>query len=235
MGLLEGLFKNENNKKFEELDLILKEKEKEIMNLKSKIKSIKDTHISSKQLEIFEKNLKSMKEQNNKLKAENEKLLHKISLLQENKKKDNNFFSLNNFIYKLSIEDFFCGAKYKESVKFLLEKNVKFIQEFEKIENDKEFKKLKSYSITVKKYQDSFLNEKIAFEHRVQLCKGDKINKIFKKSRKFVNHLNGLNIEFMDDMISFNFETLTVKGGFNQSLVKEFENITMEYFKTYKI
>ena len=62
-----------------------------------------------------------------------------------------------------------------------------------------------------------------------------KNTKIFKKSRKFVNYLSDNNIEFMDEMASFNFETLSVKGGFTKAMVEELKKITEDYFRTYKI
>ena len=142
---------------------------------------------------------------------------------------------MDKFSYKLPIEDFFSATKFNLIREFLINSGVLFLQDIETILNSTEFTKVKNYSAAYKKYLAFRDNEEIPWDNRVYLCKGEKVQKIFKKSRKFVNFLSDNNIEFMDDMKDFNFDELAVKGGFTQAMVGELYNITDDYFKTYKI
>lgn len=231
MGILEGLFKDKDNsinKEIEELNKTIKEKELEIQRLKIETQTMKETYMSPKQLELLEKNLKALREENNRLKKE------KIS--SENSAKDlSSAFSLDKFLYKLPVEDFFSTAKFSLIREFLLNAGILFVQDVENILNSPEFKKVKNYSAACKKYFAFRDNKEVTWDNRVYLCKGERVQKIFKMSRKFVNFLSDNSIEFMDDMKSFNFDELAVKGGFTQAMVYELQKITEEYFKTYKI
>ena len=98
-----------------------------------------------------------------------------------------------------------------------------------------EFMKVKNYSAAKKKYTAFRDLKVISWDNRILMCKGERIHKVFKKSRKFVNYLAENNIEFMDDMKNFDFNVLAVKGGFTKTAVEEFKEMYEEYFKTYKI
>ena len=239
MGILDGIFKdkdNHANKQIEALNLIIKEKELEIQRLKIETDTMKETYMSPKQLELLEKNLKSLREENNRLKKERDELKEKIQSLEENseKKEEERSFSLDKFSYKLSVEDFFSAAKFNLIRDFLTEQGVVFIQDMESVISSPDFAKVKNFAAAMKKYSAFHEDREISWDNRVQLCKGDKVQKIFKKSRKFVNYLSDRNIEFMDDMNDFNFDELAVKGGFTRAMVAELKDITDEYFKTYK-
>ena len=93
----------------------------------------------------------------------------------------------------------------------------------------------KNYSAAKKKYTAFRDLKVISWDNRILMCKGERIHKVFKKSRKFVNYLTENNIEFMDDMKNFDFNVLAVKGGFTKTAVEEFKEMYEEYFKTYKI
>lgn len=237
MGILDGIFKDKHsNKEIEALNMIIKEKELEIQKLKIETKTMREAYMSPKQMEVLEKNLKSLREENNRLKKEKDEMKEKIKSLEKNseKKEEIKSFSLDKFLYKLSVEDFFSAAKFNSVKKFLEEQNILFVQDMEKIISSPDFAKVKNSAAAIKKYSAFYNKREVAWDNRVQLCKGDRIQKVFKKSRKFVNYLSDNNIEFMDDMINFNFDELAVKGGFTRAMVSELKNMTDEYFKTYK-
>ncbi len=238
MGLLEGLFKDKDNsinKEIEQLNVVIKEKELEIQRLKIEAKTMKETYMSPKQLELLEKNLKALREENNKLKKEKEELNEKLKSFEKNSADNKKTFSLDKFSYKLPIDEFFSATKFNLIRDFLSNAGIFFIQELETVMDIPEFTKIKNYAAAKKKYLAFRDNNEITWDNRVSLCKGDRIQKIFKKSRKFTNYLIDNNIEFMDDMNNFNFEELAVKGGFTQATVEDLKETTKEYFKTYKI
>lgn len=238
MGLLEGLFKEKDNganKEIEKLNVIIKEKELELQKLKIEVQTIKETYMTPKQVEILEKNLKSAREENVRLKKEREELNEKINFFEKDNSNKKEVFFLNRFFYKLPIEEFFSATKFNDIKDFLINSGINFIQEIETVIELPEFTKIKNYSVAKKKYLAFRDLKEISWDNRVLMCRGEKIHKVFKKSRKFVNYLTDNNIEFMDDMKDFDFNTLAVKGGFSKSAVDELKNICDEYFKIYKI
>lgn len=239
MGILEGFFKEKDNnthiKEIESLNLVIKEKELEIQKLKIEIQSMKETYIPPKQVEIFEKNLKALREENNKLKKEREDMQKVLNTYEKENSGDKEKYTLSKFKYKLSIDDFFSGIKFNLVREYLNNNGILFIQDLANVFEIKEFTKIKNFAAAQKKYLAFHDKNEVLWEERISLCKGDKIQKIFKKSRKFINYLVEHNIEFMDDMKDFNFDELAVKGGFSQITVEEFKTMTQEYFNTYKI
>ena len=238
MGLLEGLFKDKDsniNKEIEKLNVIIKEKEVEIQRLKIETQVIKDTYMPPKQVELLEKNLKALREENNKLKKEKNEFLNKINSFEKEDSEKEKTFSLDKFLYKLPIDEFFSATKFNLVKDFLTKSGIVFIQELESVINLPEFIKIKNYTAAKKKYIAFRDKNEVSWDNRILLCRGERIQKIFKKSRKFVNYLSDNNIEFMDEMASFNFETLSVKGGFTKAMVEELKKITEDYFRTYKI
>ena len=238
MGLLEGLFKdkdNSANKEIESLNVKIKEKEVEIQRLKMEVQMMKETYMTPKQVEILEKNLKSAREENTRLKKEKEDFIQKIKVLEEDSSDKEEVFFLNKFLYKLPIDEFFSATKFNLIREFLTKSGISFVQEIETVMELPEFMKVKNYSAAKKKYTAFRDLKVISWDNRILMCKGERIHKVFKKSRKFVNYLTENNIEFMDDMKNFDFNVLAVKGGFTKAAVEEFKEMYEEYFKTYKI
>ncbi len=226
MGILD-VFKdkdNTTNKEIEALNLALKEKELEIQRLKIETNTMKETYMSPKQMELLEKNLKSLREENNRLKKEKAELLEKTSTSP-----------LDIFKYKLPVEEFFSAAKFNMVRDFLADAGIVFIQDIEIVLSSPEFAKVKNAASAIKKYSAFRDSKEVSWDNRISLCKGEKVQKVFKKSRKFINYLADNNIEFMDDMADFNFDELAVKGGFTTAMVSELKNIADEYFNTYKM
>lgn len=238
MGLLEGLFKdkdNSANKEIENLNVKIKEKEIEIQRLKIEVQTMKETYMTPKQVEILEKNLKSAREENTRLKKEKDEFIQKIKVLEQNDSDRKEIFFLDKFLYKLPIDEFFSATKFNLIREFLIKSGITFVQEIETVMELPEFTKIKNYSAAKKKYTAFRDLKQLSWDNRILMCKGERIHKVFKKSRKFVNYLTDNNIEFMDDMKNFDFNILAVKGGFSKSAVEEFKEIYEEYFKTYKI
>lgn len=191
--------------------------------------------MTPKQVEILEKNLKSAREENVKLKKEKEDFIQKIKILEQDSSDKEEVFFLNKFLYKLPIDEFFSATKFNLIREFLTKSGISFVQEIETVMELPEFMKVKNYSAAKKKYTAFRDLKVISWDNRILMCKGERIHKVFKKSRKFVNYLTENNIEFMDDMKNFDFNVLAVKGGFTKTAVEEFKEMYEEYFKTYKI
>ncbi|WP_407537637.1 hypothetical protein [Cetobacterium somerae] len=66
------------------------------------------------------------------------------------------------------------------------------------------------------------------------LMKGDKVTKIYQKSRKFLNILSEQNIEFMVDLESFDFQSLN-EFGFSQEDIDAFKQKYESYNAERKI
>lgn len=249
MGLFDGIFKekpstNVNNKELTEINNLNKkiaEKNLEIQKLEDELNYIKSSTLSPKQVHLMEKNLKSSREINasleekvNSLKRENSQLLEKVAKnnFSYNKIFENLIF--NNFIYKLSIDIFFKTVKFQEVRNFLNNKNIIFIQDMKNLLFLNDLLKIKNGELAIQKYK-KLQNGIVSWDIRMLLCKGEKVQKIYKGKRKFIAYLNDHDIEFMDDMTSFDFESLIVKGGFSKKSIEEFKELTEKYFEEFKI
>lgn len=249
MGLFDGLFKDksstvDNEKELKEitnLNNIIVEKNLKIEKLERELSTLKNETLSPKQVHIMEKNLKSSRESNGILEQEVINLKDEIKKLEEKLSFTNTTFKdiyknlINNkFIYKLEINNFFKTVKFEEVRNFLTNNNILFIQDMESLNSTDELLKIKNGDLALKKYNDLKKGD-VSWDLRVFLCKGEKIQKIYKNKRKFITYLNEHNIEFMDDMNNFDFESLVVKGGFPKKAVEEFKILTNEYFNEFKL
>jgi len=249
MGLFDGLFKEKsstvnNDKELKEitnLNNIIVDKDLKIEKLEGELTTLKNETLSPKQVHIMEKNLKSSRETNStleqeviRLKKEIEKLESEIS--NSNVSFDNIYKNLinNKFIYKLGIDNFFKTVKFEEVRNFLTNNNILFIQDLESFPTLEDILKIKNGHLALKKYE-KLKKGIVPWDLRIFLCKGEKIQKIYKNKRKFITYLNEHNIEFMDDMNDFDFESLIVKGGFPKKAVEEFKILTDNYFTEFKL
>ncbi|MDP0488322.1 MAG: hypothetical protein Q7K36_02300 [Fusobacterium sp. JB020] len=249
MGLFDGLFKEKsstvnNDKELKEitnLNNIIVDKDLKIEKLEGELTTLKNETLSPKQVHIMEKNLKSSRETNStleqeviRLKKEIEKLESEIS--NSNVSFDNIYKNLinNKFIYKLGIDNFFKTVKFEEVRNFLTNNNILFIQDLKSFPALEDILKIKNGRLALKKYE-KLKKGIVPWDLRIFLCKGEKIQKIYKNKRKFITYLNEHNIEFMDDMNDFDFESLIVKGGFPKKAVEEFKILTDNYFNEFKL
>lgn len=242
MGLFDGLFKEKpctvNNEKeiteISNLKKILIGKNLKIEKLEIELKNLKNTNLSPRQIHIMEKNLKSSRETNAILEHELLSLKEKIcsNSILENKIYKN--LINNNFVYKLPIDNFFKTIKFEEVRNFLINNNILFIQDMDNFLSIKNLLEIKNGDLAIRKYE-KLKKGIVSWDLRIYLCKGEKIQKIYKSNRKFISYLNEHNIEFMNDMINFDFESLVVKGGFLKKSVKEFEKTATNYFNEFKL
>lgn len=217
MGLL-SIFKKSNDeeylKKIEKLEETVTVKENEIANLINEIESL--NKFTPRQLEVFEKNLKENRDEVQRLKG----ILNSYCISYHTKER---------FTYKIEIEKFFSSSRFQELNTVLRDNNITYLQEL----NFDIFNLLpqntKNLEDGKKKYQD-FLDKKMDWEIATLLNKGEKISKIYSKSRKFVNYLNDDYYEFMDDLKDYNFNLL-VDAGFSAEQIEEFREKRDEYYE----
>ncbi|WP_462350880.1 hypothetical protein [Fusobacterium varium] len=216
MGLL-SIFKKSNDeeylKKIEKLEETLSSKENEISNLINEIESL--NKFTPRQLEVFEKNLKENKEEVQRLKD----ILDSYCIPYNTKER---------YSYKVEIEKFFSSSKFQELNTALKEKGITYLQEINSDLLDAMPEDLKGIEEGKKKYQD-YLNKNIEWEIVTLLNKGEKISKIYSKTRKFANILSEGCYEFMEDMRDYDFNSL-VDAGFSAEQIKEFKEKRDEYY-----
>lgn len=207
--------------KSEELENVLGEQKKLELELSEERISQK---ISQKQTEIFEKNLRD-------LKKENEYLKGKISLEEVNN--EGELFSEFKPKYKISIERFYHSTKYEEVIKELKDMDIYYInslkiEDFECLNSKvKNFDEAKKLFISYKEGKEEFEMKLIAF-------KGERINKVYNRFRKFNSYLADNFLEFMNDIEHIDFYELldeTFKDEHIKELIEKKEN----YFKEFLI
>ena len=225
MGLGDFLFKEKEEKylkQIEDLQNKLKKQEDEILQLKYDIEVItqeRDNRVSGKQLEIFERNLK----QN----IENSKKYRNILLS----------YNLNpekiQYKYKVELKYFYSEKKFDEILSILNEKNIIFVNNLK----EEDFNDIPSETKNLDKAKQRFLdykNEKFDWNIVTFIKKGEKLSKIYSKSKKLMTVFSDLYLEFMDDIANFDF--LSLKSyGFKTPQIEEFIQKRDEYYKEYRI
>ena len=225
MGLGDFLFKEKEEKylkQIEDLQNKLKKQEDEILQLKYDIEVItqeRDNRVSGKQLEIFERNLK----QN----IENSKKYRNILLS----------YNLNpekiQYKYKVELKYFYSEKKFDEILSILNEKNIIFVNNLK----EEDFNDIPSETKNLDKAKQRFLdykNGKFNWDIVTFANKGEKLSKIYSKSKKLMTVFSDLYLEFMDDIANFDF--LSLKSyGFKTPQIEEFIQKRDEYYKEYRI
>lgn len=237
MGIFDNIFKDkhasddnssDNSELLQEIETLKVSnvsKDGIIENLRIELTNLKNSTLSPKQLQVMERNLKSFKEENLSLKK-----------LLEDLKEEKNSTLLDNseFVYRIDIEYFLSGVKFADLRNFLVKKDISFIDQFENEALLKEIKSIKNGEVAIEKYR-KYKDGILPWDLKVLACKGEKVQKIFKSKRKFVNYLVSKNFEFMEDIKDFNFETLTVKNEFNKAAIAEIAELCENYFEKYLI
>ncbi|MGL4510920.1 hypothetical protein, partial [Cetobacterium sp.] len=224
------LFNNKNIKELEKINLTLSEKlqnlqkeleEKEVLISNYSSLQSKPNTDYSKQWQLMEKNLRNLQEENRMLKE--------------------NFIKLNRIIPKqqwqysflVDLHYFYSANKFVSIREKLLESGVKYLQEI----NEEMFSTLLKEDRYVQEGLQKFLDYKkgiIDWDVKTFLMKGDKVTKIYQKSRKFLNILSEQNIEFMVDLESFDFQSLN-EFGFSQEDIDAFKQKYESYNAERKI
>ena len=225
MALTDFLFKEKEEKflrQIEELKTKLQEKEEEILNLKKDLEIItakKDNNIGEKQLEIFERNLK----QN----IENSKRYKNILIS----------YRLNpekiQYRYKVELKYFYSEKKFEEILNILNEKNILFVNDIKEEDFDDIPKETKNLDKAKQRFLD-FKDGKFDWEIVTLINKGEKLSKIYSKSKKLMTMFSDLYFDFMDDVANFDFFSLK-SYGFKTPEIEEFIQKRDEYYKERRI
>ena len=189
-------------KKIEELEQTIARKDKEISDLINELDRVNqsipntntNTNLNSKQLELIEKNIKDTKEENDRLKQ----VIDEYNLSSKKEK----------YYYKVDIEKFYSAARFKELANTIVNNGIVYLQDltlefFDTLSQD--IKNLEEGKI---RFQKFLTKEFIEWEVVTYLNKGERVSKLYSKSRKLVNIFIENDIEFMEDLINFDFSKL---------------------------
>ena len=225
MGLGDFLFKEKEEKylkQIEDLQNKLKKKEEEILQLKYDIEVVtqeRDNRISGKQLEIFERNLKQNMESSKKYKE----LLVSYRINPEK----------TQYKYKVELKNFYSEKKFQEVFDILNEKNILFVNNLKEEDFNDIPKETKNLDDAKQRFLD-YKNGKFSWDIVTFTNKGEKLSKIYSKSKKLMTVFSDLYLEFMDDIANFDF--LSLKSyGFKTPQIEEFIQKRDEYYKEYRI
>lgn len=225
MGLGDFLFKEKEEKylkQIEDLQKKLKEQEEEISQLKYDIEIVtqeRDNRISGKQLEIFERNLKQNVESSKKYKE----LLISYRINPEK----------IQCKYKVELKNFYSGKKFQEVYNIFDEKNILFVDYLKEEDFNDIPKETKNLDEAKQRFLD-FKSGKFDWEIATFINKGEKISKIYPRSKKLITIFSDLYLEFMDDIANFDFMSLK-SYGFKTPQIEEFIQKRDEYYKENKI
>lgn len=226
MGLF-SIFSKKNNeeeerllKKIEELEQIILRKDKEISDLINELDKINqntttNNNLNSKQLELIEKNIKDTKE-------ENERLKQTIDEYNLSSKKEKHY-------YKVDIEKFFSASRFKELANAIIDKGIIYLQDLTLETFDLLSQDIKNITEGKNRFQKYLMKEFIEWEVVTYLNKGERVSKVYNKSRKLTNIFSENDIEFMEDLVKFNFSNL-IDFGFKDEQINEFILKRDEYY-----
>jgi len=224
MGLGDFLFKEKEEKylkQIEDLQNKLKKQEEETLQLKYDIEIItqeRDNRISGKQLEIFERNLKQNMESSKKYKE----LLVSYRINPEK----------TQYKYKVELKNFYSEKKFQEVFDILNQKNILFVNTLKEEDFNDIPKETKNLDDAKQRFLD-YKNGKFSWDVVTLTNRGEKLSKIYSKSKKLMSVFSDLYLEYMDDIVNFDF--LSLKSyGFKTPQIEEFIQKRDEYYKEYR-
>lgn len=230
-----GLFSIFNKKNVEEEQRLLKKigeleetilrKDKEISDLINELDNLNQSttnnnNLNSKQLELIEKNIKDTKEENERLKQ----IIDEYNLSSKKEK----------YYYKVDIERFFSAARFKDLANAIIDKGILYIQDLTMETFDLISQDIKNLEEGKCKFQKYLTKEFIEWEIVTYLNKGERVAKLYSKSRKLVTIFQENDIEFMEDLLKFDFATLD-KLGFKEEQIEEFRIKRDEYYQERRV
>ena len=225
MGLGDFLFKEKEEKYLKQIENLqnkLKQQEEEISQLKYDLEVVtqeRDNRISGKQLEIFERNLKQSVESSKKCKD----LLISYRINPEK----------IQYKYKIDLKYFYSEKKFQEVFNILSEKNILFVNNLKEEDFSDIPKETKNFDDAKQRFLD-FKSGKFNWDIATFTNKGEKLSKIYSKSKKLMTVFSDLYLEFMDDIVNFDF--LSLKSyGFKTPQIEEFIQKRDEYYKECRI
>ena len=199
MGLGDFLFKEKEEKYLKQIENLqnkLKKQEEEIIQLKYDIEVVtqeRDSRISGKQLEIFERNLKQNMESSKKYRE----LLVSYRINPEK----------NQYKYKVELKNFYSEKKFQEVFDILNQKNILFVNTLKEEDFNDIPKETKNLDDAKQRFLD-YKNGKFSWDVVTLTNRGEKLSKIYSKSKKLMTVFSDLYLEFMDDITSFDFMSL---------------------------
>ena len=225
MGLGDFLFKEKEEKylkQIEDLHNKLKRQEEENLQLKYDIEVVtqeRNNRISGKQLEIFERNLKQNIENSKKYKE----VLISYRINPEK----------IQYKYRVDLKYFYSEKKFQEMLNIFNEKNILFINNLKEEDFDDIPKETKNFNDAKQRFLD-YKDGKFNWDISTFTNKGEKLSKIYSKSKKLMTIFSDLYLEFMDDIANFDF--LSLKSyGFKTPQIEEFIQKREEYYKENRI
>ena len=189
MGLGDFLFKEKEEKylkQIEDLQNKLKKQEEEIIKLKYDIEVVtqeRDSRISGKQLEIFERNLKQNMESSKKYRE-------LLVLYRINPEKI-------QYKYKIDLKYFYSEKKFQEVFNILSEKNILFVNNLKEEDFNDIPKETKNFDDAKQRFLD-YKNGKFNWDIVTFANKGEKLSKVYSKSKKLMTIFSELYLEYMD-------------------------------------
>ena len=225
MGLGDFLFKEKEEKYLKQIENLqnkLKKQEEEISQLKYDLEVVtqeRDNRISGKQLEIFERNLKQNVESSKKYKE----LLISYRINPEK----------IQYKYKVELRNFYSGKKFQEILNILNEKNILFVDYLKEEDFNDIPKETKNFDEAKQRFLD-FKSGKFDWETATFINRGEKVSKIYSKTKKLMTVFSDLYLEFKDDITNFDFICL-LSYGFKTPQIEEFIQKRDEYYKEYRI
>ena len=235
MAISDFLFKEKEDKylkKIEELEKtvddmkkVLRAKDEQISYLGDKIEETKEelekekNKFSPKQLELIERNLKKSSEDARKYKA----VLSAYKLDPERTQNT----------YRIELKKFYSEKKFEEIVNFLIEAEVLFVDELDEERLNLLPQDIKNLEETKKRFLD-FKAGKYSWDVLTMLLRGEKLSKIYSKSKKILTVFSEMYLEFMDDIQNFDFAILE-NYAFKPAQIEDFKNKRDEYYRVHRV
>ncbi|WP_241761727.1 hypothetical protein, partial [Fusobacterium nucleatum] len=182
----------------------------------------RDNRISEKQLEIFEKNLKQKTEIAQKGEGYRDLLLS----YRINPEK-------SQYKYKVELRNFYSSKKFQEILNIFSEKNILFVNDIKEEDFNDIPKETKNLDEAKQRFLD-FKSGKFDWDIATFINRGEKLSKIYSKSKKLVTVFSDLYLEYMDDIVNFDFMSLK-SYGFKTPQIEEFIQKRDEYYKESRI
>lgn len=235
MAISDFLFKEKEDKylkRIEELEKtvddmkkVLRAKDEQISYLGDKIEETKEelekekNKFSPKQLELIERNLKKSSEDARKYKA----VLSAYKLDPERTQNT----------YRIELKKFYSEKKFEEIVNFLIEAEVLFVDELDEERLNLLPQDIKNLEETKKRFLD-FKAGKYSWDVLIMLRRGEKLSKIYSKSKKILTVFSEMYLEFMDDIQNFDFAILE-NYAFKPAQIEDFKNKRDEYYRVHRV
>ena len=135
--------------------------------------------------------------------------------------------------YKVELKYFYSEKKFEEILNILNEKNILFVNDIKEEDFDDIPKETKNFNDVKQRFLD-YKDGKFNWDISTFTNKGEKLSKIYSKSKKLMTIFSDLYFDFMDDVANFDFFSLK-SYGFKTPEIEEFIQKRDEYYKERRI